>query len=45
MEEPAFMPALANAVEAYRAFVGGERVTWPRTKLGREIARALRRLG
>jgi hypothetical protein len=45
MEEPAFVPALANAVEAYRAFVGGDRVTWPRTKVGREIGRALRRLG
>jgi uncharacterized protein YcaQ len=45
MEEPAFVPALANAVEAYRTFVGGDRVTWPRTKVGREIGRALRRLG
>jgi uncharacterized protein YcaQ len=45
MEDPHFMPALASAVEAYRRFVGGERVTWPRTKLGREIAGALRRLG
>jgi uncharacterized protein YcaQ len=45
MEDPHFMPALASAVEAYRRFVGGDRVTWPRTKLGREIAGALRRLG
>lgn len=45
MEEPAFVPALATAIEAYRRFVGGRRVTWPRTKAGREIAGALRRLG
>ncbi len=45
MEEPDFMPALANAVDAYRVFVGGERVTWPRTKAGRAISGALRRLG
>ena len=45
MEEPYFIPALATAIEAYRRFVGGRRVTWPRTKAGREIAGALRRLG
>ncbi len=45
MEDPYFIPALATAIEAYRRFVGGRRVTWPRTKAGREIAGALRRLG
>lgn len=45
MEEPHFVPALATAVEAYRRFVGGRRVTWPRTQPGREVAAALRRLG
>jgi uncharacterized protein YcaQ len=45
MEEPDFIPALASAVEAYREFVGGDRVTWPRTKAGRDVARELRRLG
>lgn len=44
MEEPQFVPALATAVDAYQRFVGGDRVTWPRTKPGREIAAALRRL-
>jgi uncharacterized protein YcaQ len=45
MEEPKFIPALAKALDAYRSFVGADAVTWPRTKLGREIAGALRRLG
>jgi uncharacterized protein YcaQ len=45
MEEPDFIPALATAVEAYRAFVGGDRIRWPRTKPGRAIAGALRALG
>lgn len=45
MEEPHFVPALGTAIEAYRRFVGGRRVTWPRSRAGREIAGALRRLG
>ena len=45
LEEPDFIPALATAVEAYRAFVGGDRIRWPRTKAGRAIAGALRALG
>jgi uncharacterized protein YcaQ len=45
MEEPGFIPALAKALDAYRSFVGADAVTWPRTKLGRGIAGALRRLG
>lgn len=44
MEEPGFLPALRDAVDAYRAFVGARKVTWPRTRPGREIAGALRRL-
>ena len=44
MEDPEFMPALRDAVEAYRTFVGAEKVSWPRTRLGREVARALRHL-
>ncbi len=40
--DPAFATALADAVEAYRAFVGAERVTWPRTRVGRTISAALR---
>ena len=44
MDEPEFIPALRDAVEAYRTFVGAEKVSWPRTRLGREVARALRHL-
>ncbi len=44
MEEPDFVPALAEALRAYRSFVGARRVTWPRTRLGRELAGTLRRL-
>ncbi len=44
METPAFIPALRDALEAYRSFVGAVKVSWPRTRLGREIAGALRRL-
>jgi uncharacterized protein len=44
MEDPEFIPALRDAVEAYRTFVGAETVSWPRTRVGREVAAALRRL-
>ncbi len=44
MEEPRFIQALGDAVEAYRSFVGATRVAWSGTRSGREIARALRRL-
>jgi hypothetical protein len=44
MEEPDFVPALARAMDAYRAFVGARSVTWPRTQPGRSLAGALRRL-
>ena len=43
-EEPRFMLALRDAIEAYRVFVGAEKVTWPRTRNGRAIAGALRGL-
>jgi uncharacterized protein YcaQ len=42
MEEPNFVTALGEALRAYRSFVGGRRVVWPRTRVGRELARALR---
>ncbi len=45
MEEPHFVPALSEALRAYRSFVGAETVTWPRTRPGRDLAGALRRLG
>lgn len=44
METPGFIAAFAEAAEAYRSFVGADRVTWPRTRAGRDIAGALRRL-
>jgi uncharacterized protein len=44
METPGFIPAFAEAAEAYLSFVGAERITWPRTRAGRGIAGALRRL-
>jgi len=44
MEEPGFAAALRDGVEAYRTFVGATKVTWPRTRPGREIGVALRRL-
>jgi uncharacterized protein YcaQ len=43
MDEPGFIAALRDAVEAYRSFVGAAKVTWPRTRPGREVAGALRR--
>lgn len=45
MEEPGFIPALRDALEAYRDFVGATTVTWPRTRPGRAIATALRHDG
>ncbi len=45
MDEPHFVPALAAALAAYRSFVGAPRVTWPRTRPGRELGAAIRRLG
>jgi uncharacterized protein YcaQ len=43
MEEPHFVPALAEALRAYREFVGARSLSWPRTRTGRELAGALRR--
>ncbi len=42
MEDARFIPALRDAIEAYRAFVGADKVRWPRTRMGREVAGALR---
>lgn len=44
IETPGFLDALRTAVEAYRTFVGAAKVTWPRTRPGRDVAGALRRL-
>jgi len=45
MEEPNFIAALSDALDAYRRFVGATSVTWPRTRPGRDLAGALRRGG
>jgi len=42
MEEPHFIPALSQALRAYRSFVGAKALTWPATRLGRDLAGALR---
>ena len=44
IDDPQFLGALRQAIEAYRVFVGAERVAWPRTRPGRDVAGALRRL-
>ena len=43
MEDPRFIPALREALDAYRSFVGATKLAWPRTRPGRDIAGALRR--
>lgn len=42
MEEPHFVPALTEALRAYRSFVGARKATWPRTRPGRDLARMTR---
>ncbi len=44
IETPGFLAALRDAIEDYREFVGATKVTWPRTRQGRNLAGALRRL-
>jgi uncharacterized protein len=41
-ESAGFVGALGEAMEAYQEFVGATRIVWPRTRAGREVARALR---
>jgi uncharacterized protein YcaQ len=41
MEAPGFIAALRDALEAYRSFVGARRIVWPRTRPGRDIAKAM----
>jgi uncharacterized protein len=41
-DEPGFIAALGEAVEAYRAFVGATKVGWPRTRVGRALGAAMR---
>jgi uncharacterized protein YcaQ len=39
---PGFVPALRDAVEAYRSFVSATTVVWPPTRAGRLVSAALR---
>jgi uncharacterized protein YcaQ len=39
-----FVPALQRALAAYAAFVGATTVVWPRSRPGRDVAGALRRV-
>ena len=41
MHEPAFLSALADALTAYRSFVGADALAWPKTRLGRDMARSV----
>ena len=43
VEESHFVAALVTALQAYRAFIGADAVSWPRTRQGRALARALER--
>jgi hypothetical protein len=44
LDDERFVVALRGGIEAYRSFVGADKVTWPRTRPGRDVAGALRRL-
>jgi uncharacterized protein YcaQ len=41
MTEPHFVPALAEALRAYRSFVGAHSIAWPSSRLGRGLAKAV----
>ena len=43
LADEGFIPALADALDAHRAFAGMRRVTWPRTARLRPVADAIRR--
>jgi len=43
MEEPGFGPALAEALDAYQRFIGAKTTSWPHSRLGRDLARDIRR--
>lgn len=44
LETDGFLPALQRALTAYAGFVGAAKVVWPRTRPGRDVAGALRRV-
>jgi uncharacterized protein len=41
-DEPGFVAAFRDALEAYRSLVGADRITWPRTRALRPLVAALR---
>jgi uncharacterized protein YcaQ len=43
MEEPHFIPSLADVLRAYGELVGARKLSWPRTRPGRDLGGALRR--
>ena len=45
LEADGFVPALASALRAYRAFGGASRVTFPRDRSSRALAAAVARAG
>ncbi|HEX4213719.1 MAG TPA: crosslink repair DNA glycosylase YcaQ family protein [Candidatus Dormibacteraeota bacterium] len=44
VDDPDLVRALAEAFEAYRTFVGAERVVWPRSRPGRDLKAAIARV-
>ena len=44
LEADGFLPALRRALDAYATFVGVTKVTWPRSRPGRAVGGALRRV-
>ncbi|MFT3765405.1 MAG: crosslink repair DNA glycosylase YcaQ family protein [Minicystis sp.] len=42
LEEPGFIEAFGQAIRAYRQLVDANRLAWPRTAIGRSLARALK---
>ncbi len=44
LAEPHFVEAFAEALRAFQRFIGATRVTWPRTRLARALAQAVRAL-
>jgi uncharacterized protein YcaQ len=43
MAEPNFLPALAEALRAYRSFVGADSIHWPSARSARALAQAVER--
>jgi uncharacterized protein len=45
LDVPGFVPALSDALEAYRGFGRASRITWPRSRALRMLGSAVRRAG